>query len=122
MIIGLGLFTEPDCTSSIGTWVGFQIVEAVRAGLVLGTLLPAVQAELSEIYTATATGAFAFIRSFGIFWRSSIPAAVFITQSGKLSYLSGFTDQLPSLRTCDQTHQSFFPRQAAWRGHWYLFG
>ena len=86
MIIGLGLFTLLDSTSPTGAWVGFQIIEAAGAGLVVSTLLPAVQVGLSETDTATAAGTFAFIRSFGIIWGVAIPAAIFNTQSGKLSY------------------------------------
>lgn len=86
MIIGLGLFTLLDSNSSTGAWAGFQIIEAAGAGLVVSTLLPAVQAGLPETDTATAAGTFAFIRSFGIIWGVTIPAAIFNTQSGKLSY------------------------------------
>jgi hypothetical protein len=65
MTIGLRLFTLLDESSSSAEWFIFQIVFGAGAGLPIGTLLPAVQAELSEADTATATGEWAVLRSFG---------------------------------------------------------
>lgn len=47
-------------------------------------LLPAVQASLTEADTALATSTWAFIRSFGLIWGATIPAAVFNTQFASL--------------------------------------
>lgn len=85
MAIGLGCFTLFDATSSTALWVCIQAIFAAGAGFVVSTLLPAAQAELSEADTATATGTWAFLRSFGILWGISIPAAVFNNKTVKLS-------------------------------------
>lgn len=81
----MGLLTLLDANSSTGAWVGYQIVFAAGAGLVASTLLPAAQADLDEKDTATSTAMWAFMRSFGIIWGVSVPAAVFNNQSARLS-------------------------------------
>jgi hypothetical protein len=80
MTIGFGLFTLLDESSSSAEWIIFQIIFGAGAGLPIGTLLPAVQAELSEADTATATGAWAVLRSFGTIWGIAIPSAIFNNQ------------------------------------------
>lgn len=47
-------------------------------------LLPAVQAALTDADTALATSTWAFVRSFGLIWGATIPAAVFNTRFGTL--------------------------------------
>jgi MFS family permease len=65
MTLGFGLFTLLSESSSVAEWIIFQIIFGAGAGLPIGTLLPAVQAALPEADTATATGAWAVLRSFG---------------------------------------------------------
>ncbi|OAL43838.1 MFS general substrate transporter [Pyrenochaeta sp. DS3sAY3a] len=65
--IGLGCFILLDRNSSMGAWVMVH----------LSTLLPAVQAKLSDKDTAAATATWAFIRQFGVVWGVSVPAAIF---------------------------------------------
>lgn len=77
MVVGFGLFSLLDETSSTGSWVGFQMVESAGAGLVIPTLLPAVLAPLAESDTALATATWSFIRSFGLTWGTAVAAAVF---------------------------------------------
>lgn len=77
MVIGLGLFTLLDQTSTMAEWVIYQVIEAAGIGLGVGVLLPAVQAKLSEVDAGTSTATWSFMRSFGTVWGSSIPAAVF---------------------------------------------
>ncbi|CAD6446131.1 2b786199-f3c9-4435-9480-7ab88f4ac46b [Sclerotinia trifoliorum] len=77
MTLGFGLFTLLDRHSSTAEWVIFQIIYAAGAGLPIGTLLPSVQAELKEEYTATATGTWAVLRSFGTIWGIAVSAAIF---------------------------------------------
>jgi hypothetical protein len=67
-------------SSYLAEWIIFQIVFGAAAGLPIGTLLPAMQAELSEADTATATGAWAVLRSFGTIWGIAIPSAIFNNQ------------------------------------------
>ena len=85
MTVGFGLFTILDPHSSTAVWVIFQIVSAAGTGLVASVLLPATQASLSEADTATATGTWSFIRSFGAIWGVSIPSAVFNNQCSNLA-------------------------------------
>ncbi|KAI3317861.1 major facilitator superfamily protein [Xylariaceae sp. AK1471] len=77
IVIGFGLFTLLDENSSTGQWVGFQIVSAAGAGVIIPTLLPAVMAPLSDSDTAVATATWSFLRSFGLTWGAALPAAVF---------------------------------------------
>jgi len=77
MTLGFGLFTLLDAHSSTAEWVIFQIVYAAGAGLPIGTLLPSVQAKLGEELTATATGTWAVLRSFGTIWGIAVSAAIF---------------------------------------------
>ncbi|KAL9102566.1 MAG: hypothetical protein Q9187_009107 [Circinaria calcarea] len=85
MIIGFGLFSLLDETSSTAEWVIFQAIEAAGAGLVIPVLLPAVQAELTEADTALATSTWAFVRSFGLVWGATVPAAIFNNRFDQLS-------------------------------------
>jgi len=83
--IGLGCFTLLDSSSSTAVWVVLQAVVSAGLGMVVSTLLPAIQAGLSESDTATATATFAFVRSFAFVWGISIPAVVFNNQFAHLS-------------------------------------
>ena len=86
LALGLGCFITLNASSPTVAWVLVQVVAAIGAGLVLSTLLPAVQAELPEGDIAAATGTWAFMRSFGIVWGVSVPAAIFNAQFDQLSY------------------------------------
>lgn len=95
--LGLGLFCLLDRKSSMAAWVmvraptsspfprkhqtnphvQVQFTVAVGSGFSLSTLLPAVQAKLSDADTAAATATWAFVRQFGVVWGVSVPAAIF---------------------------------------------
>ena len=77
MVVGFGLFTLLNASTSTALWVISQIVFASGAGLAIGTLLPAAQAELSEKDTATAAGTWAVMRSFGTIVGVTIAAVIF---------------------------------------------
>ncbi|MCJ1384436.1 hypothetical protein MMC17_007552 [Xylographa soralifera] len=85
MVVGFGLFSLLNANSSTAEWVIFQAIEAAGAGLVIPTLLPAVQAELTDADTALATSTWAFVRSFGMIWGATIPAAIFNNRVDQLS-------------------------------------
>jgi MFS family permease len=85
MTIGIGCFTILDANSSLAVYVILQIIVGGGSGLILTTLLPAVQAPLSEADTALATSTWAFVRSFGSIWGVSIPAAIFNTYASRYS-------------------------------------
>jgi MFS family permease len=82
--LGMGLLSLLSRTSSAGQWVGFQSILAAGLGL-SSTTLPAVLAALNEKDVATATGTWAFLRSFGIIWGVTLPAVVF---NNRFSHLS----------------------------------
>jgi hypothetical protein len=54
-------------------WVLFQDIEGAGCGLVISSLLPAVQAALDEVDTAKVIGTAFFILSFGISLSVTIP-------------------------------------------------
>lgn len=68
VMIGLGCMTLLNSDSSAGMWAIFQAVIAAGLGFISSTILPAVLAPLEESDVATATGTWAFLRSFGIIW------------------------------------------------------
>ena len=103
MTIGFGTFTLLDRESSTAVWVIVQIVFAAGTGLSIGTLLAAVQAELSESDAATATGTWAVFRSFGTIWGITISAAIFDNRFSGLS--NGISD--PNVRSLLSAGQAY---------------
>ncbi|KAG2416103.1 hypothetical protein HFD88_007295 [Aspergillus terreus] len=85
LTIGLGTFTVLGPHSSTAAWTLTQMVAAFGSGTVMPVLLPAVQAGLEEKDTATSTALWAFVRSFGIIWGLSVPAAIFNNQFDKFA-------------------------------------
>ncbi|KAI9776759.1 MAG: hypothetical protein M1839_009403 [Geoglossum umbratile] len=76
VVIGFGLYTLLDESSSTGAWVGYQIIQSAGAGLVIPTVLPAVLAPLTDADTALAAATWSFLRSFGLMWGTAVPAAI----------------------------------------------
>lgn len=85
MVVGFGLFTLLHSGSSTAAWALFQMVESAGTGLVIPTLLPAVQAELTDADTGSATATWSFIRSFGATWGLTIPSAIFNQRTSQLA-------------------------------------
>jgi MFS family permease len=85
MAVGVGLFIMLDQDSGLALYLVFQIIAGLGSGLVVTTLLPAVQAPLSEKDTASSTALWSFIRGFGIIWGISVPAAIFNSSTSALS-------------------------------------
>ncbi|EFQ34696.1 major facilitator superfamily transporter [Colletotrichum graminicola] len=85
LTLGLGLHALLDSHSSAVRWVMFQILTGSGIGMVLNTLLPALQAGLPESDVAAATGSWAFLRSFGNVWGVAIPMAVFNDRFAQLA-------------------------------------
>lgn len=85
MAIGTGTFILFDENSGAALYVCLQLVTGLGSGLVLGALLPAVQAALTEKDTASSTATWSFIRTFGTIWGVSVPAAIFNSRSNDLS-------------------------------------
>ncbi|KAK8109044.1 hypothetical protein PG984_014845 [Apiospora sp. TS-2023a] len=84
LTLGCGLSSLLEPESSPAAWVFFQLFLGVGAGLTMAVLLPAVQASLKESDTALSTGTWAFIRSLGVIWAVTVPAAVFNNRFGQL--------------------------------------
>ncbi|KAH8682094.1 major facilitator superfamily domain-containing protein [Xylariales sp. PMI_506] len=76
-VLGLGLFCHFDADTSRAEWVLVQFVLAIGLGCLFSTILPAVQADLPDSDTASATAAFVFIRAYGSIWGVSVPSAIF---------------------------------------------
>lgn len=85
MTLGAGLFILLDQDSALALYVCFQLIAGLGSGFALTTLLPAVQASLSEKDTASSTATWAFIRSFGTVWGVSVPAAIFNSRANELA-------------------------------------
>ncbi|KAF7930902.1 hypothetical protein EAE99_004152 [Botrytis elliptica] len=73
---GIGSFSTLTKSSSTAQWICLQILPSVGAGMVLDTLLPAVQAGVAEVDSAAVTASWSFVRSFGNIWGVAIPSAV----------------------------------------------
>lgn len=85
-IIGCGMSSILTDKSHKALWVVFQILLAIGIAVPISCLLPAVQAPLADTDTATSTGTWAFIRSFGSIFGVSIPAAIFNDRFAQLLY------------------------------------
>ncbi|MCJ1331895.1 hypothetical protein MMC10_008587 [Thelotrema lepadinum] len=78
--LGFGLLGILDANSSVPEWLFFQVFVATGIGSSFVTILPAIQAFLLDSDTATSTGLYSFVRSFGIVWGSTIPSVIFNSQ------------------------------------------
>lgn len=85
MAVSFGLFSLLDENSSTAEWVLFQMIMAMGLGLIVPTLLPMVQAELTDADTGSVTGAWTFLRSFGMTWGITIPSTIFNNRTTQLS-------------------------------------
>lgn len=52
------------------------MIDAIGRGLLLPTVLPAIMASLPDSDTASATGLYSFLRSFGFVWGITIPGII----------------------------------------------
>ncbi|KAI4650915.1 hypothetical protein J4E93_003272 [Alternaria ventricosa] len=75
--LGLGLCTLLNARSSIGVWLSLQLVTAAGLGIVISTMLPAVQVKLPESTTGASAGSWAFLRGTGSLFGVAIPGAIF---------------------------------------------
>ncbi|KAH8904951.1 DNA repair protein RAD50 [Coniochaeta sp. PMI_546] len=108
--LGAGLLTLMDEHSSQAQYIIYQSVAAVGSGMVLNTLLPAVQAQMDEGDQAATTAAWSFIRSFGSIWGVAIPAAIFNNRFSQLS-VDRITD--PAARAVFSGGNSAYERASA---------
>ncbi|KAI9376098.1 major facilitator superfamily domain-containing protein [Aspergillus egyptiacus] len=78
--VGVGLFSLLDDQSPAREWAGFQVLYGIGSGMIFSSTLPPIQAVLPESDVATATGTWAFMRSFGCIWGIAIPTSIFNTR------------------------------------------
>ncbi len=77
MTIGIGLYSMLDGSTPTYGWVLLVFFFAMGCGFVMPSLLPALQADLSDLDTAAATAAITIARSFGSVWGALIPSIIF---------------------------------------------
>ncbi|KAI0886478.1 MFS general substrate transporter [Annulohypoxylon maeteangense] len=80
MAIGAGLFTLLKASSSTVAWAWFEIIASIGMGMATTTILPAIQASLTDADVASMTSMYAFLRSFGGIWGVTIPSVIFNSQ------------------------------------------
>jgi len=74
---GLGSFAALDATSHTALWVCVQLITSLGNGIIATSLLPAVQAGLTDEDNALSTSTWSYIRNYGAIWGVTIPASVF---------------------------------------------
>lgn len=77
MTLGLGLSVMLDRDTPIGAWLMFQLIVAAGAGIVISSMLPAVQVKLPDGTTGQSSGSWAFLRGTGSLFGVAIPGAIF---------------------------------------------
>jgi MFS family permease len=77
MTLGLGLCTMMSQTTPVVAWVMFQLIFAFGSGIVVSSMLPAVQVELHDEANGAAAGSWAFLRGTGSLFGVAIPGAIF---------------------------------------------
>jgi hypothetical protein len=83
--LGSGSFTILTAGSHRALWVIFQMFGAIGQGFLIPTILPSIQASLPVSEVATATGTYAFVRSFGFIWGVTIPGVIFAREFNRYS-------------------------------------
>ncbi|KAI4664230.1 uncharacterized protein J4E79_003732 [Alternaria viburni] len=94
IVVGFGVFTLLDETSSAGAWVGFQVIESFGAGFGMGAMLPALLASLSDKDTAVATATWGFMRSFGVLWGVAIAGTTYTNRAAQLARSGAISDKM----------------------------
>lgn len=82
--LGLGLCVMLEQETPVGAWLCFQLITASGLGIVISTMLPAVQVKLPESTTGASAGSWAFLRGTGSLFGVAIPGAVFNVRFNQL--------------------------------------
>ncbi|KAF2179248.1 MFS general substrate transporter [Zopfia rhizophila CBS 207.26] len=85
--IGFGLFTLLGPGSSKAAWVCFEIIASIGVGILMISILPAIQASLSDADNASSASLFSFLRSFGFLWGITVPAIIFNNETDRSLHL-----------------------------------
>ncbi|KAH8900392.1 MFS general substrate transporter [Thozetella sp. PMI_491] len=78
-VLGTGLFIDYSSSSSLAKVVLYQIVNGF-GGVLLTSMVPAIQASHPQADVAVVTSTWSFYRNFGAIWGIAIPAAIFNSQ------------------------------------------
>jgi MFS family permease len=76
MTIGLACCTVLRSTTPVSVWLVLQLITASGLGIVISTMLPAVQVKLAESLTGASAGSWSFLRGTGSLFGVAIPGAV----------------------------------------------
>ena len=79
LAVGQGTFTLLERKDSTAAWVGKTLVQPLGAGLVVSTMLPAIQSWTTEADMGAATAGFTYIRSMALVFGLAIPSTIFNT-------------------------------------------
>ncbi|KAF8584813.1 iron permease [Ramaria rubella] len=93
-VIGFGLLSTLTENSSVGHWVGFQLLAAAGTGLIYAATIFPVLAPLEINRTATALAFYAFTRAFAQTWGITICATILQNQL-KTRLPQSFSTQFP---------------------------
>jgi EmrB/QacA subfamily drug resistance transporter len=85
--VGFGSFTLLKSDSYKAMWACFSIIASIGMGVLMITVLPAIQANLSDADNASSAALFSFMRSFGFMWGTAIPAIIFNNETNKSLHL-----------------------------------
>ena len=89
MALGTALWITVTKDWSLAAWLCLQILPAAGCGIVVSSMLPAVQVKLPESTTGQSSGSWAFLRGTGSLFGVAVPGAVFnIRFDGLLSSVS----------------------------------
>jgi MFS family permease len=77
MTLGLGLSVTLAKNTPVPAWLTFQLVVAAGSGIVISSMLPAVQVMLPDTTTGQSSGSWAFLRGTGSLFGVAIPGAIF---------------------------------------------
>lgn len=77
LAVGFGVFSLFDGGTALALRVVMQVVASAGVGLLMATILPALQAQLPERDVAAVTALFSFSRSLGGIWGVTIPSVIF---------------------------------------------
>ncbi|CAK5262635.1 unnamed protein product, partial [Mycena citricolor] len=75
-VVGMGVLSTLKATSSVGSWVGFQVVVAVGLGLLFAAPVFAILAPLPPSRAGPALALFSFVRSFFQTWGIAIAGTI----------------------------------------------
>lgn len=94
MTAGCGGLSILDAQSTMGAWIGFQLMFGLGVSMVFNTMIPPLPAMLPSSEVATATATWTFMRSFGQIWVVAIPSAIFNQRIDTLAHkrLSAFSN------------------------------